>query len=314
MKRTWSNLVDHLFLWQPAVADNALTNDTSRDVHPLGLSVFPSAHSAARKIVMLHSRGDGILGAGEDKESAWWQKALLRSSPATLIAATAQNLANAEDAKDDVLGYFRGAYDKKWWTFPSFLDNGFGPAIEELYKDYLPLTFDPWKTTHPQRSAYVPDALKQTVKANWNKLEQDILAEASALWQPCVDYLRNGERPPEYALLAPLNHRASVSPQVAKDYVFRLKKLAVNDWLPEQPPRPALGYVGFDEVADSKSRDFDQFINSLIGKDEVEQVDQSKWLFSHSGMRIPSHEVFKRSFMDEIMEPILKEGVGFGSY
>ncbi|MGO1463146.1 MAG: hypothetical protein ACTHV7_12575 [Oleiphilaceae bacterium] len=225
MKGTWSNLVDHLFLWQPAVADNALTNDSSRDVHPLRLSVFPSAHSAVRKIVVLHSRGDGILGAGEDEESAWWQKALLRSSPAALIATTASNLANSEDAMDDVLGYFRGAYDKKWWTFPSFLDNGFGPAIEELYKDYLPLTFKAQMTTYPQLSSYVPDALKRTVKANWDRLEQDILAEADALWQPCIDCLRNSERPPEYTLLAPLNHRASVSSQVAKDYVLRLKSL-----------------------------------------------------------------------------------------
>ncbi|MGO1659295.1 MAG: alpha/beta hydrolase [Marinobacter sp.] len=309
-----TSMVDHLFLWQPAVADNALTNDSSRDVHPLGLGVFPSAHSAVRKIVVLHSRGDGILGAGKDKESAWWQKALLRSSPAALIATTASNLANSEDAMDDVLGYFRGAYDKKWWTFPSFLDNGFGPAIEELYKDYLPLTFKAQMTAYPQLSEHVPEALKRTVKANWNRLEQDILAEADALWQPCIDCLRNGERPPEYTLLAPLNHRASVSPQVAKDYVLRLKKLAVNHWFPELPPRPALGYVGFKEVTRKDASGFDEFIEQLLDDEKFFPVDQSKWLFSHSGMRIPSHEVFKRSFMDEIIEPILKEGVGFGSY
>ncbi|MDN6319410.1 MAG: hypothetical protein L0J77_06565 [Marinobacter sp.] len=305
-----SNLVDHLFLRQPAVADNALTNETSRDVHPLGLGVFPSA----RKIVVLHSRGDGILGAGEDEESAWWQKALLRSSPAALIATTAWNLANSEDAKDDVLGYFRGAYDKKWWTFPSFLVNGFGPAIEELYKDYLPLTFKAQMTTYPQLSSYVPEALKRTVKANWDRLEQDILAEADALWQPCIDCLRNGERPPEYTLLAPLNHRASVSPQVAKDYVLRLKKLAVNDWVPERSPRPALGHVGFEEVTDNASPDFDQFISGLRDKNEIDQVNQSAWLFSHSGMRIPSEEVFNRSYDAAIMRRIVSEGGGFGHY
>jgi len=309
-----SNLVDHLFLWQPAVADNALTNDSSRDVHPLGLGVFPSAHSAARKIVVLHSRGDGILGAGEDEDSAWWQDALLRFSPAALITTTAWNLANAEDAMDDVLGYFRGAYDKKWWTFPSFLDNGFGPAIETLYKDYLPLTFDA-PTTHPQRSLYVSEALKQTVKENWARLGKDILAEANALWQLCIDCLRNGERPPDYTLMAPLNHRASISPQVAKDYVLRLKKLAVNNWVPEQPPRPALGYVGFDEVADKASPDFDQFISSLLDKNEVDQVNQSTWLFSHSGMRIPSEEVFKRSYKEAVIDRLKEQGrKQFGQY
>jgi len=309
-----SNLVDHLFLWQPAVADNALTNDSSRDVHPLGLGVFPSAHSVARKIVVLHSRGDGILGAGNDEESAWWQKALLRSSPAALIATAAWNLANAEDAKDDVLGYFHGAYDKKWWTFPSFLDNGFGPAIEQLYKDYLPLTFKAQMTTYPHLSAHVPEAFKQTVKANWDRLEHDILAEANALWQPCVDCLRNCERPPEYTLLSPLNHRASVCPQVAKDYVLRLKKLAVNDWFPEQSPRPALGYVGFDEVAGENASAFDVFLDEALAVERFFPVDQSEWLFSHSGMRVPTQELFEEVYQREIMQSQLLANSKFGRY
>jgi len=309
-----SNLVDHLLLWQPAVADNALTNDSRRDVHPLGLGVFPSAHSAARKIVVLHSRGDGILGAGDDEDSALWQDALLRSSPAALIATAAWNLTSAEDAMDDVLGYFRGAYDKKWWAFPSFLDNGFGPAIEKLYKDYLPLTFDAWMTAHPQRSLYVPETLKQTVKENWARLGEDILAEANALRQPCIDCLRSGERPPEYTLLAPLNHRASVGPQAAKDYVLRLKKLAVNDWVPEQSPRPALGYVGFDEVTGEGASAFDEFLDEVLANDKVVSVNQSKWLFSHSGMKIPTQELFEEVYQREIMQSRLLENSKFGRY
>lgn len=308
------NLVDHLFLWQPAVADNALTKDSSRDVHPLGLGVFPAAHSAARKIVVLHSRGDGILGPGDEEDSTWWQKALFRSSPGAIVATATWNLATADDAMDDVLGYFRGAYDKKWWTFPSFLDNGFGPAIEKLYKDYLPLTYEARMTAHPQRSLATPEALKRTILENWARLEQDILTEAKALWQPCVDCLRNGERPPEYTLLAPLNHRANVSLQLAKDYILRLKKLALNKWVPEQSPRPALGHMGLDEVADSKSPDFDQFIRSLLDKDEINQVNQSTWLFSHSGMKIPTQELFEEVYKREIMQGRLLTNSKFGRY
>jgi len=305
------DLVDHLFLWQPAVADNALTNDSSRDVHPLGLGVFPAAHSAARKIVVLHSRGDGILGADNSEDEAWWRKALSFKHP---VATTAWDLATADDPMDDVLGNLRGAYDKKWWTFPSFLDNGFGPAIENLYKDYLPLTFEAWMTVHPQRSLATPEVLKQTVQENWTRLEKDILTEANALWQPCIDCLRNGERPPDYTLLAPLNHQASVNPQMAKDYVLRLKKLAVNNWVPEQRPRPALGYVGFDEITDERASEFDSFLYESLNDGKLIPVDQSKWLFSHSGMRIPSEEVFNRSHRAEIVRRISDEGVGFGRY
>ena len=306
------NLADHLFLWQPAVADNALTNDSSRDVHPLGLGVFPSAHNAVRKIVVLHSRGDGILGPDDDEDSSWWQKAPFRPSP---MVTAARDLIAADDPMDDVLGYLRGAYDKKWWTFPSFLDNGFGPAIEKLYKDYLPLTFEAWMTVHPQRSLYVPEALKQTVKENWARLGKDILTEANALRQPCIDCLRNGERPPDYTLLSPLNLRASVSPQAATDYVLRLKKLAVNKWIPEQPPRPALGYVGFEEVARKDAAGFDEFIEDALDDEKFTPVDQSKWLFSHSGMRIPSKEVFNRSYKEAIIERLKELGEKqFGRY
>lgn len=238
----------------------------------------------------------------------------LRSSPATLIVTTTWNLANTEDATDDVLGYFRGAYDKKWWSFPSFLDNGFGPAIERLYKNYLPLTYDTRMTTHPQRSLATHEALKRTILENWARLEQDILAEAKALWQPCVDCLRNGERPPEYTLLAPLNHRASVSLHVAKDFVLRLQKLAVNKWVPEQPPRPALGHVGLDELTDSASPDFDQFIRSLLDQDEIDQVNQSTWLFSHSGMKIPTQELFEEVYQREIVQGQLLANSKFGRY
>ncbi|MGO1500454.1 MAG: hypothetical protein ACTHWH_04115 [Marinobacter sp.] len=274
--------------------------------------MFPSAHSAARKIVVLHSRGDGILGPDNTGDITWWQKALHRIQP---VAVTAWTLAKADDPMDDLLGKLHGAYDKKWWCFPSFLDNGFRPAIEKLYKDYLPLTLEAGKTAYPQRSAYVPEALKRTVKANWGRLEKDILAEANALWQPCIDCLRNGERPPEYTLLAPLNHSASVSPQVAKEYVLRLKRLAVNGWFPEQSPRPALGYVGFDEVAGESDGAFhDEFITKALRSEAWSVVNQSKWLFSHSGMRIPTQKLFEEVYRREIMQSQLLKNSKFGRY
>lgn len=304
------NLVDHLFLWQPAVADNALSNDPDRDVHPFGLGVFPAAHKAARQIVVLHSKGDGVLGPEAQEDESWWRRIVDYLSPAGLAA---WDITSADDPMDEVLGYLYGAYDKKWWTFPSFLDNGFGPAIEKLYKDYLPLTYD--EDAGERRRGYPAKQRRRLALQNWERLEKDIIAEAEALWQPCIDCLRNGERPPRYTLLAPLNHRASISVEAAKDYIQRLRKLAVNNWQTEQPPRPALGYVGFEAVSGEKAgTNRDEFIEKALNSERWSAVDQSRWLFSHSGMKIPSQEVFEKSFMDEIMEPILKEGVGFGRY
>jgi hypothetical protein len=313
------NWVDHLFLWQPAVADNALSNDPERDVHPLGLGVFPAAYKAARQIVVLHSKKDGVLGPDERFSNSWGQQIAENVSSVAIsgiagpVRKIAGDLISADDPVDEVTGLLLGAYDKKWWTFPSFLDNGFGPAIEALYRDYLPLTYDEAAETSPR--GYPARQRRRLALRNWARLEKDLLAEAESLWQPCIDCLRRGDRPPQYTLLAPLNHRASVSPELARDYLRRLRKLALNHWRPEHPPRPALGYVGFEAVAGDKAgAERDEFIELQLESEKFTPLDQSKWLFSHSGMKIPSQEVFEKSFSDAIMRRIVEEGTGFGRY
>lgn len=305
------DLLDHLILWQPAVADNALSNDASRDSHPLGLGVFPSAYKAARQIVVLHSKGDGILGPASPDEENWWQRFIRRISP---VGVATWEVLTADDGMDEILGHLHGAYDKKWWTFPSFLDNGFGPAIEKLYSEYLPLAFDDERISRARRG-YPGQQRKRQALRNWERLEQDIMAEAQSLRQPCIDCLRNGERPPRYTLLAPLNHRASISPDVARDYIERLKALALNLWWPEKAPRPALGYVGFDEVTeDQASPSFDRFIWDERNTGRFQAVNQTKWLFSHSGMRIPSEELFEEIYQREIIQNRLLANSKFGRY
>ena len=101
---------------------------------------------------------------------------------------------------------------------------------------------------------------------------------------------------------------------MAKDYVLRLKKLAVNNWAPEQSPRPALGYVGLNELLDERTADFDEFINRLVTDQVIGQTDQSTWLFSHSGMRIPTQELFDEVYQREIMNERLLANSKFGRY
>lgn len=310
------NLVDHLFLWEPAVADNALTNAVERDAHPLAMGVFPTAYRAARQIVVLHSRGDGVLGPQTEEQQSTWEK-LIAFTPIGLMSQFGREIfriGSADDPLDETLGLAGGAYNKKWWTFPNFIDDGLSPAIEALYQAYLPLTYDP---RPPTRANWRPgsEQHKQAVLQNWARLEQDILNEADALRQPCIDSLNRGQRPPAFHLLAPLNHRASVSPDAAQDYVKRLKHLALRHWFPEHPPRPALGYVGFSEVAGTEATtDQDDFIQDHLDNGHFQIVDQTDWLFSHSGMRIPSDELFRNVFQREIMENRLLANSSFGRY
>lgn len=270
--------------------------------------MMKASTAAARQIVVLHSKGDGILGPHSQEDERLWRKIVGRVSP---LGLATWDVVSADDPMDEVLGYFRGAYDKKWWTFPSFLDNGFGPAIEKLYKDYLPLSY---RENAVSQRGYPAKELRRRALQNWQRLEQDIIAEARALWQPCIDCLRKGERPPRYRLLAPLNHRASISVEVAKDYVQRLKKLAVNSWQTVQQPRPALGYVGFEEIGDDSAPNYDPFLANALDNEKLIPVNQSKWLFSHSGMKIPSKVLFEEIFKREIMQNRLLKQSGFGRY
>ena len=59
-------VVEQCFLWQPAVAEHALTDDPERDASPLAHEHFPAAHRGARRIVVLHTAHDGVLGPRPD--------------------------------------------------------------------------------------------------------------------------------------------------------------------------------------------------------------------------------------------------------
>lgn len=117
--------------------------------------MFPAAYKAARQIVVLHSKKDGVLGPDERFSNSWGQQIAENVSSVAIsgiagpVRKVAGDLISADDPGDEVTGLLLGAYDKKWWTFPSFLDNGFGPAIEALYRDYLPLTYDEAAETSP---------------------------------------------------------------------------------------------------------------------------------------------------------------------
>jgi hypothetical protein len=73
--------------------------------------------------------------------------------------------------------------------------------------------------------------------------------------------------------------------------------------------------VGFDEVTGETAGPFrDKFLEDRLLNESWLVVDQSRWLFSHSGMRIPSEEVFNRSYDAAIMRRVVNEGGGFGRY
>ncbi|WP_207389258.1 hypothetical protein, partial [Marinobacter halodurans] len=76
-----------------------------------------------------------------------------------------------------------------------------------------------------------------------------------------------------------------------------------------------LGYDGVNVLIEPKNKkNFDPFIYEMYLSQKLIPVDQTDWLFSHSGMHIPSEEVFEKSYRDTIMRYITIDGGHFGSY
>lgn len=61
--------IAHAFMWQPAVPDTALSNDPGKDSSVLRNWNFIHAHRATKRIVVLHSNRDNILGRHADEDS-----------------------------------------------------------------------------------------------------------------------------------------------------------------------------------------------------------------------------------------------------
>ncbi|WP_207389253.1 hypothetical protein, partial [Marinobacter halodurans] len=76
-----------------------------------------------------------------------------------------------------------------------------------------------------------------------------------------------------------------------------------------------LGYDGIKPLINRQSKErFDPFLFDMYQSQKLILVDQSDWLFSHSGMHIPSEEVFIQSYKRAIMEERLLNNSSFGRY
>ncbi|WGE59632.1 alpha/beta hydrolase [Actinobacillus equuli] len=63
--------VDNLIMWEAAVADNAITGNYTREKNPLAMELFPFAHRAVKRMRILYSQEDGVLGYGKATEDAF---------------------------------------------------------------------------------------------------------------------------------------------------------------------------------------------------------------------------------------------------
>src|SRR5690554_6203219 len=282
LAETHQKTIDHVFLWQPAVADNALSNRIENDTHPFGAGVLPKAHQAAKQIIVLHSSNDGVLGGH----------------------GSAGNFFNdlGNNNHEALTGAFGGAYRKKWWDI-SLIGAGIKTVLNELYRDYQPLSVNRMAQDDDQSMERLRIQREEAeVEQNWKRLEQDLKQEM----QRNLSYKKHPHKIPEYQLLAPIAINRIVDEQAVDTYIQRLH--AYYNGKHRERPRPALGYEGFKAI-----REKDDFLRTMLSKGNFVEVDQKDVLFDHSGMKIPSEELFEEVYVKEIWRRLKTESK-FGRY
>ncbi|MDY0212810.1 MAG: hypothetical protein RBR06_07370 [Desulfuromonadaceae bacterium] len=108
----------------------------------------------------------------------------------------------------------------------------------------------------------------------------------------------------DYEKALPLAYVLRVRRQMGDDFLKTLKALIATDYEIKKP-RPAMGYTG-------PERD-DPHLREMLQKDKLLLVNQTPWLFSHSGMKIPSDILFREVYKLRIVDQI-RRTTGFGKY
>jgi hypothetical protein len=279
--------VDQLFLWEPAVTENALGEpddyneadfaaDPSEFPDPLGHERFPDAAGAAERIVVLYSQRDNILGPqpasydvdidteGEGDyapESPEEQERIMEE------IGEYEWVAGIYTERYRLSGHISQRYDAGWmYRVPI---NG-ADDIER------------------RRAHFRRQLTRESERIHYN-----------------ADQL-GGEVPlPKYDQLLPWAREIAFDYYAIEALVNRLAKLASNGpGLPRTQPR-AMGWAGPN--ADNPQ------IERLRESGKLEEVNQTGQLATHSAMWFPDQRLFEQIVRAQVWERFMKE-IGFGTY
>lgn len=272
--------IANAFMWQPAVPDTALSNDPGKDTSVLRNWNFVYAHRAAKKIIVLYSNRDNILGAHKADADLSWNR-----------------LKPTQSFRED-------------WTNGEHVEAGSGGAggiyrlATRVGVPGSDLIFAPWSMPELYCRNFLGDNLPAFEKA----LQAEIASDTDGLF---TDHLApTWEEMRDRHHLGPFRYARRISKQMAEDAMKTVRALVKADWQ-VKTPRPAMGYGGPEQYSDL-------FIRRLIEEEKIIMVnqapkDKTPWLTDHSGMMIPS-EILSRKIYDEQIMRLIIENSGFGSY
>ncbi|SEP18863.1 alpha/beta hydrolase [Aquisalimonas asiatica] len=258
--------------------------DDPDDPSPLGTAVFPRAHRAAERFLVLHSNGDNVLG-GE--------------AP----------VPGSGSLREGVLGMLGGVYPKHRWrmSMNSEFRRLLEPYLGSHYTMPAPMSRDRWADYQRRIDDY---ARRPEVRAAWSRFRNAVMDEARNASAPTPGLL------PEYHLLSPVALDERITEARAKAYCDALHALWRDRFHVNHPPRSAMGYGGFAD--DRGGLDDLDLIDA-----QLDDFDQKDVLHQHSGMRVPEglmgferndETLFAKVFQEEIWNSRLSKYTGFGAW
>ncbi|MDG2961153.1 alpha/beta hydrolase [Bisgaard Taxon 10/6] len=319
---TYNEKIDNLIMWEAAVADNAITDTYTRAKNPVAMELFPFAHKAVKRMRILYSQEDGVLG--EDN-----------------------SLLDFDDGISDIS---RGAYPKKYTSVANTTgalkdyyhkQNKIGEYytdFENLRRDYLLHRGSLNQDDIAQYENMANTAKGREIKRSIEKLLLEEAEMVSSDLNKLLNYLKPWShfrrfRPDdEY-----FKHIVEVvTSQVFNNWTIYTKDMAVRSALGHQGERLTIRGLWFNnkELSELRKKEWaDPFIENLENK-KFFFFDQSVtdknghkryYFISHSAMReyewaaldtfkpkiFP--DVYEYSYRREIINRI-KENSHFGRY
>ena len=111
--------------------------------------------------------------------------------------------------------------------------------------------------------------------------------------------------PKAYEFSLPILYYGRIGKEAGQDFCKTIRALADTDF-ELKTPRPAMGYSG-PEIND------DKFVRKMNDTGKLIIVNQEDWLFSHSGMKVPSEDLYEKVYQKWIWTETLSK-TGFGRY
>jgi len=299
-----ADCIDHVFMWDPSVPNDALSSPATND-NLCGLYQFPHATKTAKKITVLYSQDDNILGPVQNKSftDVIYEKI---NDPAAGVSIAVVDAAvllldklplprPLESIYHVVNMIGQPVHDftksqancKKWYQTWRTKYKTFDSNIEHLGGRLLGVSLNEQCSIMRNYYSITYEGLKTVIE---NFVDQSPVKKRKLMsYLNIFESIDNEEKRGISALAKAIKYKilgAKNIKNTTNDYVTAI---IMTVFLTEGVNiKPALGYSGADLSADNTRK--------LITSAKLIPVDQHNWLTSHSAMKIPSPALMKHVY------------------